>query len=51
MTTIRTERDITTVTPADWVPGPPQGNWTYDAYAALPDDGYRYEVVQGVLVM
>lgn len=36
---------------ADWVPGPPQGSWTYEAYAALPDDGQRYEIVQGVLVM
>lgn len=39
------------VTPADWVPGPPQGSWTYDAYAALADDGRHYEVVNGVLVM
>jgi len=38
-------------TPADWVPGPPQGSWTYDEYAALPDDGQRYEIVNGVLVM
>ncbi len=39
------------VTPADWVPGPPQGSWTYEDYAALPDDGLRYEIVNGVLVM
>jgi Uma2 family endonuclease len=39
------------VTPADWVPGPPQGSWTYDDYAALPDDGRHYEIVNGVLVM
>ncbi|MDQ2888334.1 MAG: Uma2 family endonuclease [Chloroflexota bacterium] len=39
------------MTPADWVPGPGQGNWTYDLYAALPDDGKRYEVVDGVLYM
>ena len=39
------------VTPADWVPGPPQGFWTYDDYAALPDDGRHYEIVNGVLVM
>ncbi len=38
------------VTPADWVPGPPQGSWTYDDYAALPDDGRQYEIVNGVLV-
>lgn len=36
---------------ADWVPGPPQGSWTYEAYAALPDDGNRYEIMQGVLMM
>ncbi len=39
------------VMPADWVPGPEQGSWTYDDYAALPDDGQRYEIVNGVLVM
>src|SRR5437588_12878846 len=39
------------VLPADWVPGPEQGFWTYDDYAALPDDGRRYEIVNGVLVM
>ncbi|HEX6480115.1 MAG TPA: Uma2 family endonuclease [Ktedonobacteraceae bacterium] len=39
------------VLPADWVPGPPQGSWTYDDYAALPNDGQRYEIVNGVLVM
>ncbi len=38
-------------TPADWVPGPGQGHWTYNHYAALPDDGHRYEVVDGVLYM
>jgi Uma2 family endonuclease len=37
--------------PADWVPGPKQGEWTYDSYAALPDDGQRYELVNGVLLM
>ena len=39
------------VLPADWVPGPRQGYWTYDDYAALPDDGQRYEIVNGVLLM
>ncbi len=43
--------DLTVVTPADWVPGPAQGLWTYDDYAALPEDGQRYEIVNGVLVM
>ena len=37
--------------PADWVPGPKQGQWTYDDYAAIPDDGQRYEVINGVLYM
>lgn len=48
MTTI--ER-LSVVTPADWVSGPLQGSWTYDDYVALPDDGNRYEIVNGVLVM
>ncbi len=39
------------LTPADHVPGPRQGEWTYDAYAALPDDGKRYEIIDGVLYM
>lgn len=39
------------VTRADWVPGPKQGAWTYEEYAALPDDGKRYEIVDGVLYM
>jgi Uma2 family endonuclease len=30
---------------------PSQGQWTYDDYMALPDDGKRYEVVNGVLYM
>jgi len=38
-------------TPAYWVPGPQQGDWTYEAYAALTADGECYEIVQGVLVM
>jgi Uma2 family endonuclease len=32
-------------------PGPPQGAWTYADYCALPDDGRRYEIVDGVLYM
>ena len=39
------------LTPADNVPGPEQGEWTYDHYAALPDDGKRYEIINGVLYM
>ncbi len=36
---------------ADHVPGPRQGEWTYAHYAALPEDGQRYEVLAGVLYM
>jgi Uma2 family endonuclease len=39
------------VVPADHVHGAKQGCWTYDDYAAIPDDGRRYEVVDGVLYM
>lgn len=39
------------IIPADWVPGPRQGNWTYEMYAALPEDGHRYEIIQGMLMM
>src|SRR6266849_1734641 len=46
-----TTEELSVVIPADWVPGPPQGSWTYDDYAALPEDGRRYEIVNGVLVM
>jgi Uma2 family endonuclease len=46
-----TSKEITVVTPANHVPGPKQGCWTYDHYLALPDDGQRYEIVDGVLYM
>ncbi len=39
------------VIPADHVPGPKQGHWTYSHYAVLPDEGQRYEIVDGVLYM
>ena len=39
------------VTPADHVSGAAQGQWTYASYAAVPDDGQRYEVIDGVLYM
>jgi Uma2 family endonuclease len=39
------------VRPADHIQGPGQGRWTYKDYAALPDDGRRYEIVDGVLFM
>jgi Uma2 family endonuclease len=48
MTTIDRE---SLVTPANFVPGPRQGRWTYKEYAALPDDGRRYEIMDGVLLM
>ena len=28
---------------------PAQGKWTYDDYARLPDDGWRYEIIRGEL--
>ena len=30
---------------------PEQGEWTYDDYIRLPDDGRRYEVIGGNLYM
>lgn len=30
---------------------PPQGAWTYADYARLPDNGMRYEVIEGELFM
>ena len=35
---------------AAWTP-PPDGAWTYEDYARLPDNGFRYEVIDGALVM
>ena len=32
-------------------PWPAQGEWTYDDYLRLPDDGRRYEIIKGVLYM
>ena len=28
---------------------PAQGQWTYDDFLRLPDDGVRYEIIDGVL--
>jgi Uma2 family endonuclease len=39
------------VAPANFVAGPGQGHWTYKEYAALPDDGRRYEIMDGVLLV
>lgn len=36
---------------ADHVLGAAQGCWNYETYAAIPDDGRRYEVINGVLYM
>ena len=30
---------------------PAEGQWTFDDYARLPDDGMRYEVTQGELYL
>lgn len=30
---------------------PAQGDWTYEDYRRLPDDGWRYEVIRGRLYM
>jgi Uma2 family endonuclease len=46
-----TERWPSVMIPADWVPGPKQGQWTYQDYAAIPENGHRYEVVRGILYM
>ncbi|QBD83658.1 Uma2 family endonuclease [Ktedonosporobacter rubrisoli] len=46
-----TEESLSVVVPANRMPGPAQGRWTYAQYATIPEDGYRYEVVSGVLYM
>lgn len=47
------ETTITLVVPTDApkVKGPPQGQWTRADWEALPDDGNRYEIIEGVLFM
>jgi Uma2 family endonuclease len=40
---------IPAAAPAALTTGPGQGDWTYEDYLALPDDGKRYEVIEGVL--
>jgi Uma2 family endonuclease len=37
------------VVPRSWPP--PQGQWTYEDWLRLPNDGWRYEVIKGVLYM
>ncbi|NWJ94346.1 MAG: Uma2 family endonuclease [Chloroflexi bacterium] len=52
MTLILTTEDVVSVVVvARGVVGPPQGQWTYADYAAIPEDGKRYEIIQGVLYM
>jgi Uma2 family endonuclease len=41
--------ELTVTRLATDVPGPPQGQWTYEDVRALPEDGNRYEVLNGVL--
>ena len=48
MTTI--SEGQTVVTPADNVFGAKQGQWTYEHYAHLLDDGQHYEIIDGVLL-
>lgn len=38
-------------TPEGPKPLPAQGSWTYEDYRQLPEDGWRYEVLEGVLHM
>ena len=38
-------------TDAPVIAGPPQGQWTYDDWEALPDDENRYEIIDGVVYM
>lgn len=42
--------ELDTVTPADWILGPRQGDWTYETYYAMTEESVLYEVVRGVLV-
>jgi Uma2 family endonuclease len=42
---------MTTVTLTTTHLSPPEGGWTADDLAAFPDDGLRYELVDGVLLV
>lgn len=46
-----TSHKFDAVIPANHIPGPRQGEWTYNHYIALPDDEHHYEIVDGVLYM
>lgn len=39
----------TMIFPTKEIARPTQGHWTYDDYLKLPDDGRRYEIIEGVL--
>jgi len=45
---IRTAPPLTLLPATDW---PEPGQWTYNDYLRLPDDGNRYEVIKGNLYM
>lgn len=45
---VETVDTLPVVMPAGHGPGAPQGSWTHERYAGLPDDGRRYEVIDGV---
>ena len=47
----RVQESVTATYAAQTVQLPVQGQWTYDDYARLPDDGKRYEVIRGELYM
>lgn len=38
------------VIPMSQGPGTTPGEWTYSEYARLPDDGIRYQVLDGELL-
>lgn len=43
--------ELTSPVPPRSASWPAQGEWTYDDYRRLPDDGWRYEVILGRLHM
>ena len=47
----RVQESVTTTYAAQTQQFPVQGQWTYDDYARLPDDGKRYEAIRGELYM
>ena len=47
----RVQESMTATYAAETQQFPVQGQWTYDDYARLPDDGKRYEVIRGELYM